>query len=260
MFPYKDDNPTVLTPVMTVGIIAVTSAVWLFYQGGGSDPRLSQSICDLGAIPARLFGNPVRQVLTSRGPVTICADAANGAWYTLVSSVFLHGGWFHVVGNMWFFWIFGNNIEDAMGTRRFVAFYLITGVVAALAQILTDPSSPLPLVGASGAISAIMGAYLVLYPKVRVHSILFLGFFVTRITLPAYFMLLYWVVLQVVGSMPGLAGAQSGAQSSGGVAFMAHIGGFVAGVVLIKLFTKPDLLAAARRQPPMFTTNQPWRY
>ena len=163
---------------------------------------------------------------------------------------------YHILGNMWFLWIFGNNIEDAMGHRRFVAFYLLTGVVATAAHIFTDRSSPLPLVGASGAISAVMGAYLVLYPKVRVHTIVWLGFFITRITLPAYFMLLYWAALQLLGSAPALAGAQS----AGGVAFVAHLGGFVAGVALIKLFTKPDLLAAARRQPLMFTTSQPWRY
>ena len=255
-FPYKDDNPTVLTPVMTVGIIAVTCAIWLFYQAGGSEPRLSQSVCALGAIPASLFGNPIEPILTPRGPVAVCSGAGSGAWYTLISSVFLHGGWFHLVGNMWFLWVFGNNIEDAMGPRRFVGFYLVTGVVAALAHVLTDQSSPLPLVGASGAISAIMGAYLVLYPKVRVHTLVFLGFFITRITLPAYFMLLFWAALQLAGSFPALAGVQS----SGGVAFVAHLGGFVAGVALIKLFAQPDLLAAARRQPLMFTTNQPWRY
>jgi membrane associated rhomboid family serine protease len=152
---------------------------------------------------------------------------------------------------MWFLWVFGNNIEDAMGHGRFVAFYLVCGVLAGLAHIITDPSSPLPVVGASGAISGIMGAYLVLYPKVRVHTLVVLGFFITTLTLPAYFMLLYWAVLQLAGTA---------FQSSGGVAFMAHVGGFVAGVVLIKLFTKPDLLAAARRQPTVFTTHKPWRY
>jgi membrane associated rhomboid family serine protease len=256
VFPYKDDNPTVLTPVVTVAIIAVTSLVWLFLQGGGSEPRLTESVCQLGAIPARLFGNPVEPILTSRGPLVVCGAAAGGAWHTLVASVFLHGGWFHLIGNMWFLWVFGNNIEDAMGHRRFVAFYLVCGVLAALAQIFSDPGSPLPLVGASGAISGIMGAYLVLYPKVRVHTIIFLGFFITRVTLPAYMMLLLWAALQFMGTLPSLAGAES----AGGVAFMAHFAGFVVGALLIKVFAKPDLLAAARRQTVMFTTRQPWRY
>ena len=251
MFPYKDDNPTVITPVVTVAIIVITTAIWLVFQAGGAEPRLGQSVCDLGAIPARLFGNPIAPVPTPRGLVEVCAGATGGAWYTLVSSAFLHGGWFHLLGNMWFLWLFGNNIEDAMGHGRFVAFYLVCGVLATLAHIFTDPSSPLPVVGASGAISGIMGAYLILYPKVRVHTLVVLGFFITTLTLPAYFMLLYWAVLQLAGTA---------FQSSGGVAFMAHVGGFVAGVVLIRLFTKPDLLAAARRQPTVFTTNQPWRY
>jgi membrane associated rhomboid family serine protease len=251
VFPYKDDNPTVITPVVTVAIIAITTAIWVVFQGGGAAPRLGESVCELGAIPARLFGNPIQPVLTPGGPVNVCSGATGGAWYTLVSSVFLHGGWFHLLGNMWFLWVFGNNIEDAMGHGRFIAFYLVCGVLAAVAQVFTDPSSPLPLVGASGAISGIMGAYLILYPKVRVHTLVVLGFFITTLTLPAYFMLLYWAVLQLVGTA---------FQSSGGVAFMAHLGGFVVGVVLIKLFTKPDLLAAARRQPSVFTTSQPWRY
>jgi membrane associated rhomboid family serine protease len=251
VFPYKDDNPTVITPVVTVAIIVLTSAIWLVFQGGGTELRLSESVCGLGAIPARLFGNPVEPVLTPRGLVHVCSGAAGGAWHTVASSAFLHGGWFHLLGNMWFLWVFGNNIEDAMGHGRFVAFYLVCGVLATLAHAFTDPSSPVPVVGASGAISGIMGAYLILYPKVRVHTLVVLGFFITTLTLPAYFMLLYWAVLQVAGSA---------FQSSGGVAFMAHVGGFVAGVVLIKLFTKPDLLAAARRQPRVFTTHKPWRY
>ena len=256
MFPYKDDNPTLLTPVVTLGIIAVTSLVWLFVQGGGSEPRLTESVCQLGAIPARLFGNLVQPVLTPRGPLMVCADSADAAWHTLVSSVFLHAGWLHLIGNMWFLWIFGNNIEDAMGHGRFVAFYLVCGVLAALGHMLTDQASPLPLVGASGAISGIMGAYLVLYPKVRVHMLIFLGFFVTTVTVPAYFMLVFWAVLQLAGSLPALAGVESG----GGVAFMAHIAGFVIGALLIKLFARPDLLAATRRHGVVFSSRQPWRY
>ena len=107
--------------MVTVGIIIVTSAVWVLYQGAGAEPRLTQSVCDFGAIPARLFGNPVEAIMTSRGPVVVCAEASDSAWYTVLSSVFLHGGWFHLLGNMWFLWVFGNNIEDAMGPSRFVS-------------------------------------------------------------------------------------------------------------------------------------------
>ena len=258
MFPYKDENPTILTPYVTVGIIAVTGVVWLLFQRAGTEPGLYQSVCDLGAIPARLLGRPIQLVPTQRGPVMLCPDSPDLAWYTLVSSVFLHGGWFHLIGNMWFLWVFGNNIEDAMGHGRFVAFYLVCGVLAALAQVLIQQGSPVPMVGASGAISGIMGAYLVLYPRVRVHMLVFLGFFVTTITVPAYLMLLYWAFLQALGGLPTLAGGAPG----GGVAFLAHLGGFIAGVLLIKVFAKPELVAVhrarttvrvhTRRRPPWY--------
>jgi membrane associated rhomboid family serine protease len=139
--------------------------------------------------------------------------------------------------------VFGNNIEDAMGHGRFVAFYIVCGLLAAGAQMMMDPGAAIPMVGASGAISGVMGAYLVLYPRARVHMLIFLGFFVTTAVVPAYLMLLYWAFLQLLGSLPAMGGGASG----GGVAFMAHVGGFVAGVVLIRLFAKPELLAAHRR-------------
>lgn len=239
MFPYRDDNPTILTPYVTLAIIGVTTLVWIVYQGAGFEPALSNSVCDLGAIPGRLFGDPVMPIRTPRGYVTLCPDAPAAAWYTVLTSVFLHGGWFHLIGNMWFLWVFGNNVEDAMGHGRFVAFYLLCGGLAALAQILVQPGSPVPMVGASGAISGIMGAYLVLYPRVRVHMLIFLGFFITTITVPAYLMLLYWALLQAIGGVPTVAGT-----ASGGVAYLAHLGGFAVGAVLIKLFSKPELVAA----------------
>jgi membrane associated rhomboid family serine protease len=242
MFPYKDDNPTILTPYVTLVIIAVTSLIWLVYQGAGMEPALSNSVCDLGAIPSRLFGEPIQPVRTPRGLITLCPDAGVHAWHTVLTSVFLHGGWFHLIGNMWFLWVFGNNVEDAMGHGRFVAFYLLCGILAAMAQILVQPGSPVPMVGASGAISGIMGAYLVLYPKVRVHMLIFLGFFITTVSVPAYLMLLYWALLQALGGVPTVAGVASG----GGVAYLAHLGGFVVGVALIKLFAKSELVAAHR--------------
>ncbi|MFQ5703835.1 MAG: rhomboid family intramembrane serine protease [Gemmatimonadales bacterium] len=259
MFPYKDDNPTVLTPYVTVGIIALTSLVWILYQQGGLEPGLTRSICQLGAIPGRLLGGGVEPVLTRRGPVMLCPDSADLAWYTVVSSVFLHGGWLHLIFNMWFLWVFGNNIEDAMGHGRFLIFYLICGVLAALAQVFTQQSSPVPMVGASGAISGIMGAYLVLYPKVRVHMLVFLGFFITTISVPAYLMLLYWAFLQFLGGVPTIGAGGS----TGGVAFMAHLGGFVAGALLIRFFTKPELLRAAQRSNVAVKVHRrppPWGY
>jgi membrane associated rhomboid family serine protease len=153
--------------------------------------------------------------------------------------MFLHGGWMHLIGNMWFLWLFGNNVEDSMSRPRFIVFYLLCGLAAALAQVMAEPRSFIPMVGASGAISGVMGAYLVLYPKARVFTLVPLGFFITTIALPAWVMLIYWMAIQIFG---GLAGSVS--EQGGGVAFWAHVGGFVAGVVLIKLFAKSNRVQA----------------
>ena len=243
MFPYKDENPTYLAPVVTVGIVLLNAAAWLVFQGAGTEPALTRSVCELGLIPADLLGRVAKGYEFPLGQGMACVLGGAPAWHTTLTSMFLHGGWFHLIGNMWFLWVFGNNIEDAMGHGRFVPFYLLCGLLAAAAQVAAGPSSPIPMVGASGAISGVMGAYLVLYPRVRVHTLIFLGFFVTRVTLPAWVMLLYWGLLQFVGSVPAIAGAASG----GGVAFVAHLGGFVAGAVLIKLFARPEFVARHRR-------------
>jgi membrane associated rhomboid family serine protease len=150
--------------------------------------------------------------------------------------MFMHGGWMHIIGNMWFLFIFGNNVEDSMGSLRFLVFYLLCGFAAAALQVAFDPASSIPMVGASGAIGGVMGAYIVLYPRVNVHMLVFLGFFVTTFAMPAVFMLGYWFVLQLVS---GLLSPAEG----GGVAFWAHVGGFAAGAVLIFLFRNPRLLA-----------------
>jgi len=147
----------------------------------------------------------------------------------------MHGGWFHIIGNMWFLWIFGNNVEDAMGPVRFVIFYLLCGVAAAALQVGANPQSTVPMVGASGAIGGVMGAYVLLYPRVHVQLLIFLGFFVTTIAVPAVFMLGYWFLLQVIGGFGSVGG-------EGGVAFWAHVGGFAAGALLVMVFRKPELL------------------
>jgi len=250
MFPYRDENPTYLTPVITVGIIVLNALVWLVVQGGGTYPALARSVCELGAIPGELLGTVAAGTEVAVGPGLSCELTGSPPWYTVLSSMFLHGGWFHIIGNMWFLWVFGNNVEDSMGHGRYVGFYLLCGVLAALAQIFASPNSPVPMVGASGAISGIMGGYLVLYPRVRVHTLVFLGFFVTTVAVPAYFMLLYWAFLQFVSSVFSV-----GAAGEGGVAFMAHLGGFVAGAALIRLFAKRELVARHRRpriiMPPL---------
>jgi membrane associated rhomboid family serine protease len=157
----------------------------------------------------------------------------------VLTSMFLHGSWLHLIFNMWFLWIFGNNVEDSMGHGRFVVFYLLAGIGAAAFQVASGPSSPVPMVGASGAISGVMGAYVVLYPRVKVYTLVPIGFFLTTIALPAWAMLGYWIVLQV---LPVLTGAGN----EGGTAFWAHIGGFVVGVATIKLFARRDYIARRR--------------
>jgi membrane associated rhomboid family serine protease len=228
MFPIKDENPTLRTPVVTVAIIALNLAAWLLIQGAGSEPLLSQSVCKLGLVPGHLFGSLGAGASIRLGQHTSCELGVFPGWATILTSMFMHGGWLHLIGNMWFFWIFGNNIEDSTGRLRFVVFYLLCGIVAGLTQSLISPGSAVPMVGASGAISGVMGAYVVLYPRVRVHMLIFLGFYVTTIAVPAYLMLGYWFLLQIVGG--GLA------KEMGGTAFFAHVGGFVAGALLIYPF------------------------
>jgi membrane associated rhomboid family serine protease len=243
MIPYKDENPTTLPAIVTVGIVVVNTLVWLLVQGAGTEPALTRSVCELGLVPGELLGRVPPGTAIPMGQGVACVMTSSPALFSPLTSMFLHGGWFHLIGNMWFLWVFGNNIEDSMGHARFVAFYLICGLLAAAAQVASGPSSPIPMVGASGAISGVMGAYLILYPRVRVHTLIFLGFFLTRVTLPAYIMLLFWMAVQVIGGLPAL----SSTNASGGVAFMAHIGGFLAGVALIKLFAKPEFVH--RRRP-----------
>ena len=162
MFPIRDDNPPTMTPYSTYAIVALNVIVWLFLQGAGSEPVLSSSVCRLGLIPGELLhtippGTPMRI-----GPDAVCVMSGSSSWLTLLSSMFMHGGWLHIIGNMWFLWIFGNNVEDAMGHVRFVVFYLLCGLAAALAQIATNPIGTVPMVGASGAIGGVMGAYALL--------------------------------------------------------------------------------------------------
>ncbi|HEX3926606.1 MAG TPA: rhomboid family intramembrane serine protease [Gemmatimonadales bacterium] len=234
MFPYKDDNPTFLTPFVVVALIAANVAVWIVFQGMGSEQRLAETVCTMGLIPGDLMHRlPIGHTFPVGNGINCEIDGGN-AWYTLFTSMFLHGGWLHILGNMWFLWLFGNNVEDAMGHWRFVVFYLVCGLVAAGAQILSGPSSDAPMVGASGAISGVMGAYVVLYPRVRVHCIVWLIIFLFRITVEAWVMLGYWFLLQVVGA---------GVDPVGGVAVWAHIGGFSAGALLVFLFRNPTLLA-----------------
>ena len=240
MFPYRDDNPTLATPVATFALIAANLIVWFVVQGMGQDPAMSSSVCRLGLIPGDLLGRIPDGTVVPIGPGAGCVMTDDSVWYTAVTSMFLHGGWLHLIGNMWFLWVFGNNVEDSMGRIRYVFFYILCGLAAAGLQILLQPASPIPMIGASGAISGVMGAYVLLYPRVIVHMLVVLVVFVTRIRVPAFLMLGYWFLLQLVG------GAATAGSEEGGVAFWAHVGGFLAGAALISLFKDSELVARHR--------------
>lgn len=233
MFPLSDENPTLRTPVMTYAILLGMLATWVFVQGAGFDARaLEASICNLGMVPGEITGKAPLGVGVPIGPDVACVvdNEPINIWTPLIS-MFLHGGWGHLLGNAMFFWVFGNNIEDSMGSIRFLVFYVLCGLAAAAAHIVVSPGSPIPTVGASGAISGVLGAYLILYPRVRVRTFIPPIFI---INVRAWFMLGWWFLWQVIGGLPQLSPVNR--DVSAGVAFWAHVGGFVAGVLLIKLF------------------------
>jgi membrane associated rhomboid family serine protease len=239
MIPLHDENKTQRPPVVTITLIVLTVLAWLLLQGAGSSVALATSVCNLGLIPGELTLLAMPGTGFQIGPGLICLTDPGRQTANLFTSMFMHGSWMHLIGNMWFLWLFGNNVEDAMTRPRFLAFYLLSGIGAAMAQVLAEPASAVPMVGASGAISGVMGAYLVLYPRVRIHTLIFLVFIVQMVALPAWVMLVYWSVIQFFGGLSSIV-----SEESGGVAFWAHLGGFVAGVVLVKLFTRPHRLQA----------------
>lgn len=242
MIPLSDDNPTVRVPVATIFLLVAIFAVWVLVQGAGLDEGLlAASVCNLGMVPGELthaapvgFGIPIGDGLAC----VVDTQPINAI--TPPISMFLHGGWGHVLGNALFLWVFGNNIEDVVGRGRFLLFYAICGLAAAAAHVLVDPASPVPTVGASGAISGIMGAYLVLFPKVRVRMLFIFVIIVRVIPIPAWLVLLYWFGLQLLSGLPQVLSPSP--EIAGGVAVWAHVGGFVAGVLLIKAFENPVLV------------------
>jgi membrane associated rhomboid family serine protease len=241
LFPLRDENPTLHTPFVTVALVMANVVVWLYLQGAGmSEPRLAATVCRFGVIPAELTGQLEGVEGIQLGPgLPPCTFEAH-AWETLFSYMFLHGSWLHLIANMWFLWLFGNNVEDSMGHGRYLVFFVLTGLVAAGAHIYSDPAAAIPMVGASGAVSGLMGAYLVLYPKVRIQTLFIIIFIIRIVPLPAWLTLIVWFLIQLA----------SGYFSPGqvGVAFWAHIGGFVAGVVLVKIFENRGLVAERRRK------------
>lgn len=220
MIPLHDDNPTEITPVFTVAFIALCVVVYFWQVSLGAQGGQAV-VYSLGVIPAVLLDKvqlPPELALVPSG-------------LTVFTSMFLHGGIMHLAGNMLYLWIFGNNVEDAMGHMRFVIFYLLCGIAAVFGQVLQDPGSQIPMIGASGAISGVLGAYLLLYPHARVLVIVPLGFYMQMMRLPAGLVLGFWFVIQIASSLLSDPG-------SAGVAWFAHIGGFIAGMVLIPFFKR----------------------
>jgi rhomboid family protein len=239
VIPLRDRNPTRRTPVVTVALILACFAAFaieLLVSATGGDQALELLFRQWGAVPA--------DVTSALGSGNLVGPAAAG----VIGSMFLHGSWLHLLGNMLFLWIFGNNVEDRLGSIAFALFYLAGGVAAALAQVLIDPHSTVPLVGASGAIAAALGAYIVLFPRARILSLVFLGFFYQLLEVPALVVLGYWFALQLISGF-GALGAET---ANGGVAFFAHIGGFVVGVA-VGFVLRLGGAAAARRRPTLGT-------
>jgi membrane associated rhomboid family serine protease len=232
VIPLRDANPTRRTPVVTLALIAACFVIFAYELGrlgsGGTD-ALDAFATEWGIVPAEL--------------TAAWASGTNlgGEGLTLISSQFLHGGWLHLLGNMLFLWIFGNNVEDRLGRIRFLVFYLVGGTVAGLTQVAIDPDSAIPTIGASGAIAATLGAYLVLFPRARITSLVFLGFFYQLIDVPAVIVLVFWFLLQLIDGIASLGVTDA----SGGVAFFAHIGGFVFGALAGLV-----IRAASRRSGP----------
>jgi len=219
MIPLRDDNPTTHPPVITIGLISVTILAFFWQLSLGS--QVEQAIRILGATPAELLGKVRHETELHHLPPEL----------TIISSLFLHGSWMHLIGNMLFLWIFGNNVEDAMGHSRFLIFYFLCGAVAVLAQALPAPESMIPMIGASGSISGVLGAYLLLYPHARVLVLIPLGFFSRVIYLPAMVVLGFWFLLQLLSAFLS-------DPNQPGVAFGAHVGGFVTGMVLVVVFRR----------------------
>ena len=220
MIPLKDDNPTSGKPVVTYFLIGICVVIFLM-QLGSQSYKTGQLFYSYGLIPSVLMGY-------DQLPMDLYAVPA---YLTIFTSMFMHGGFMHLIGNMLYMWIFADNIEDSLGPKKFIIFYLLSGIGAATAQILMDTHSQVPMVGASGAIGGVLGAYLINHPNARVLVLIPFGFFSQLIKIKALYVLGFWFVLQFINS------AMMSSQG-GGVAYAAHIGGFVSGVVLILFFNK----------------------
>jgi membrane associated rhomboid family serine protease len=239
VFPLKDNIPTDRFPVITVTLIVANVLMYFFFQhgtislGDPSSPDYLQNLFDYGYFPYELT-HPGEQCIP-QGQQIACGEIGGqpATWLTLLTAMFMHGGLLHLGGNMLFLWIFGNNVEDSMGPVRYIVFYLLAGLAATAGQTLVDPDAAIPNIGASGAVAGVLGGYLVLFPRARVVTVVFIVFFFTILELPALIFLVIWFAQQALFGYLGLINPGEG---GGGVAYFAHIGGFVFGVALIKLF------------------------
>ena len=238
--PLFDENSTSNRPVIVWLVMAVCIMVF-FWQQSLDNVSARLALYQLGFVPTIVFQGDTLPTKLTLVP----------AWTTIFTSMFLHGGWLHLGGNMLYLWIFGDNVEDSMGRIKFIIFYFLCGITAALAQAAINPSSAIPMVGASGGIAGVLGAYLVLHPKAAVRCLMIIIVFFRFINLPAWLVLGGWIGLQFA------AAPQAFEETGGGVAYMAHIGGFVAGVVLIPFFKKPYISLFDRGQPPKTWSGQP---
>jgi len=240
LIPLKDNIPTDRFPVVTVALIALNVLMFFFFQKvglslGGANVD-SQNVIDYGAIPYEIT-HPGEQCDVP-GAVEACSDSNSGpaTWLTLFTSMFMHGGLLHIAGNMLFLWVFGNNIEDAMGRIKFALFYLGGGLAATALQVLIDTDSTVPSIGASGAVAAVLGAYALIYPRARVVTLIIIIIFITVIELPALLVLGLWFLMQLYYGSSELAQPVAG----GGVAYWAHVGGFLFGLALVKLLARRE--------------------
>jgi membrane associated rhomboid family serine protease len=241
ILPLYDDNPRSTIPVVTYSLIAACALVFLWQQSLG--PRAQSDIAfAYGMVPAVLFGSgelpPQLQLVPP--------------WATLFTSMFLHGGWLHLLGNMLYLWLFGRGVESALGAPRYLVFYLLCGVAAALTQALTDPAAEVPMIGASGAIAGTLGAYLVLHPRGNVVVFVWIFIFVRLIAVPAVIVLGLWFLMQLLSALSAEAGEP-------GVAFWAHVGGFVLGMALVPVFRRRGVAMLQPRRSAAFSTRRPQR-
>jgi membrane associated rhomboid family serine protease len=235
--PLNDENPTERTPLVTIGIIVANVVFWFYEIGRG----VELSVLDYGAIPSWLLhGMTDGRIALPHGIVATLHQEA--PWpLTVFTAMFTHGGWMHIIGNMWFLWIFGDNLEDRMGRFRYLAFYLLCGVIAATAQVIATPYSTAPMVGASGAIAGVLGGYILLYPTARVRCLWILFVFITTVRIPAWILLGVWFLSQFLTPLDS------------GVAWVAHVGGFLGGLLLVKLFVRSPRI----ERPPAYAVWRP---